>query len=74
MDNKKKKEIMKKVDHCMAEHDAERLDCIFKEIQSDFDSYDPRFVQILLGYTGVFKKTMDEWRPLFDLVEKQQDK
>lgn len=74
MDNQKKKDIMKEVDHFMAEDNSERLDQIFKEIRENFKEYDIKFIQLLLGYTGVFKKTMEEWRPLFDLVEENKSK
>lgn len=74
MDNQKKKEIMKQVDHYMAEHDSENIDKIFKNIQDDFKEYDKKFVQLLLGYTGVFKKVLKEWRPLFDMVDADYNK
>lgn len=71
MDNQKKKDIMKQIDHYMAEHDTVKLDSMLKELQEDFDNLDDKFAQIVLGYTGVFRKVLNEWTPLYELVDQR---
>lgn len=76
MDNKKKSEIMNSLDKAMGKNSVNDINEIFEDIIANIDDYDKRFLEVMLGYTGVFNRDVSNWKVLYNatsLLEQTKD-
>ncbi len=71
MDNDKKRDLLKKIDHFMGQDNIDEIDKILIIIREDLDMHTVEFGRFVLGYTGSFKKDLKEWVPLYDKIEEE---
>lgn len=69
MDNDKKRDLLKKIDHFMGQGNVEEIDNVLTNIKENLDTHTVEFGRFVLGYTGAFKKDLKEWVPLYDKIE-----
>lgn len=71
MDNDKKRDLLKKIDHFMGQGNIDEIDKILIIIREDLDTHTVEFGRFVLGYTGAFKKDLKEWVPLYDKIDEK---
>lgn len=74
MDNKSKQVIMQQLDLHMGAGDIVGLNTLLQECNDNFENYPVKFLQLILGYVGVYQKKLDTWMPLYEKVNEEIEK
>lgn len=72
MNNNDKREIMVKIDQMIAEGDVKNIDLFLKEVSNKYENYERKFVELILGYVGIYQRDLKNWKPLYEKVQKSR--
>lgn len=69
MNNNEKREIMVKLDQMIAEGDVANIDLFLKDVLYKYENYERKFIELILGYVGIYQRELKHWKKLYDRVQ-----